>query len=107
MKIKQKKLGDKIMLENFPNKTEKELEALNKAIVDAISKVREGIYVSINHLENWCEKICQSIIELPSQNSKKIAYKLDLIIKDLDILKELVMKQLTAMKYQNLQTKKL
>ena len=41
------------MINTISISPEQELEALNTAITDAISKVREGIYVSINHLESW------------------------------------------------------
>ena len=87
------------MINNVSISAEQELEDLNTAIADAISKVREGVYVSIYHLENWCEKICKSILELPSNDSKKMASKLEGIVKDLDILKDLIISQLTAMKY--------
>ncbi|MBL42381.1 MAG: hypothetical protein CMM49_06975 [Rhodospirillaceae bacterium] len=87
------------MINKISISAEQELEALNIAITDAISKVREGIYVSINHLETWCERICKSILELPTGQSRKIASKLENIVNDLDILKDLILKQLTAMKY--------
>ena len=89
------------MINKLSISAEQELEALDSAIADAIDKVREGIYVSINHLENWCDRICKSIIELPSYDSKRIANKLEGIVKDLDILKKLIIKQLTAMRYKN------
>ena len=89
------------MINQISISAEQELEALNTAIADAISKVREGIYVSINHLENWCERICKSILELPSNDSRRMASRLENIVNDLDILKDLILKQLTAMKYKN------
>ncbi|PPR78910.1 MAG: hypothetical protein CFH01_00713 [Alphaproteobacteria bacterium MarineAlpha2_Bin1] len=87
------------MINKISISAEQELEALNTAITDAISKVREGIYVSINHLETWCERICKSILELPSVESRKMASKLEIIVNDLDILKDLILRQLTAMKF--------
>ena len=95
------------MINTISISPEQELEALNTAISDAISKVREGIYVSINHLESWCDRICKSILELPLHDSRRIAGKLENIVNDLDILKDLILKQLTAMKYKNSKIKSL
>ena len=59
------------MINQISISAEQELEALNTAITDAISKVREGVYVSINHLETWCDRICKSILELPVNDPVK------------------------------------
>tara|TARA_Y100000590_G_C15447162_1_gene911226 strand:- start:71 stop:361 length:291 start_codon:yes stop_codon:yes gene_type:complete len=89
------------MLTTSTNNTEAELEMLAHSITEAISKVQEGTFISLTLLEKKVDSICEKILKLPAETAKTLASKLEDIVKDLDTLRKLMMKQLTALRYKN------
>ena len=81
--------------------TEEEIESLSIAITDAIKKVTEGVFISLSKLEKRADKICESILKLPSEIAKKLSNKLEDLVKDLDALRSLMLEQLTAINFKN------
>ena len=87
------------MLAFAANSTEEELEVLAGIITDAITKVREGTFISLNQLERRVDSICESLLKQPAETAKPLATKLEDMVSDLDTLRELMIGQLTAMNY--------